>query len=65
MLGRRKKGEPKTPHFPSLDQGIVASPQEEKCGVCNQHCRSLNGSLKSLVKAPQGFLGMNNIIIRR
>ena len=30
MLGR-KKAEPKTPHFLSLDQDIVGSPQDEKC----------------------------------
>ena len=28
---RRKKAEPKTPHFLSLNQDIVAWPQEEKC----------------------------------
>jgi hypothetical protein len=30
MLGR-KNAEPKTPHFLSLDQDIVGSPQDEKC----------------------------------
>ena len=28
---RRKKAEPKTPHFLSLNQDIVTCPQEEKC----------------------------------
>ena len=31
----KKKAEPKTLHFLSLDQDIIASPQEDKCGVCN------------------------------
>jgi hypothetical protein len=30
---RRKKAEPKTPHLFSLDQDIVALPQEEKWGL--------------------------------
>jgi hypothetical protein len=30
---RRKKAEPRTPHFLSLSQDIVAWPQEEKCGL--------------------------------
>jgi len=30
---RRKKAEPKTPHFLSLNQDIVAWSQEEKCGL--------------------------------
>jgi len=29
----KKKAEPKTPHFLSLNQDIVASSQEEKCGL--------------------------------
>ena len=29
----KKKAEPKTPHFLSLNQNIVASPQDEKCGL--------------------------------
>jgi hypothetical protein len=29
----QKKAEPKTPHFLSLIQDIVASPQDEKCGL--------------------------------
>jgi len=29
----KKKAELKTPHFFSLNQNIVASPQDEKCGV--------------------------------
>ena len=29
----KKKAEPKTPHFLSLNQDIVASPQDEKCGL--------------------------------
>jgi hypothetical protein len=33
----KKKAEPKTPHFLSLNQDIVAQSQEEKCGVCNLH----------------------------
>jgi len=32
MLGR-KKAEPKTPHFLSLNQDIVAWSQDEKCGL--------------------------------
>ena len=28
-----KKAEPKTPHFLSLNQGMVAWAQEEKCGL--------------------------------
>jgi hypothetical protein len=36
MLGR-KKAEPKTPHFLSLHQNIVAVSQEQKCEVCNVH----------------------------
>ena len=30
---KRKKAEPKTPHLLSLNQDIVASPQDEKCGL--------------------------------
>ena len=30
---RRKKAEPKTPHILTLNQNIVASPQDEKCGL--------------------------------
>jgi hypothetical protein len=30
---RIKKAESKTPHFLSLNQDIVASPQDEKCGL--------------------------------
>ena len=30
---RRKKAEPKTPHFLSLNQDIVAWSQDEKCGL--------------------------------
>jgi len=30
---RRKKAEPRTPHFLSLNQDIVAWSQEEKCGL--------------------------------
>ena len=33
MPGTQKKAEPKTPHFLSLNQDIVASPQDEKCGL--------------------------------
>jgi hypothetical protein len=29
----KKKAEPKTPHFFRLNQDIVASPQDEKCGL--------------------------------
>jgi hypothetical protein len=29
----KKKAEPKTPHFPSSNQDIVAWSQEEKCGL--------------------------------
>jgi len=29
----KKKAEPKTPHFLSSNQDIVASPQDEKCGL--------------------------------
>jgi hypothetical protein len=29
----KKKAEPKTPHFLSLNQDIVAGSQEEKCGL--------------------------------
>jgi hypothetical protein len=29
----KKKAEPKTPHFLSLNQDSVASPQDEKCGL--------------------------------
>jgi len=29
----KKKAEPRTPHFFSLNQDIVARPQEEKCGL--------------------------------
>jgi hypothetical protein len=29
----KKKAEPKTPHFLSSNQDIVASPQNEKCGL--------------------------------
>jgi hypothetical protein len=32
MLGR-KKAEPKTPHFLSLHQNIVAGSQKQKCGL--------------------------------
>ena len=32
MLGR-KKAEPKTPHFLSLNQDIVVWSQEQKCGL--------------------------------
>jgi len=30
---RRKKAEPKTPHFLSLNQDIVADAQNQKCGL--------------------------------
>ncbi len=29
----KKKAEPKTPHFQNLNQDIVDSPQDEKCGL--------------------------------
>jgi hypothetical protein len=29
----KKKAEPKTPHFLGLNQDIVASSQDEKCGL--------------------------------
>jgi hypothetical protein len=29
----KKKAEPKTPHFLSSTQDIVASPQDQKCGL--------------------------------
>jgi hypothetical protein len=41
---RRKKAEPKTPHFFTLNQDIVAWSQEEKCGVCNAHSAVSKGS---------------------
>jgi len=34
----KKKAEPKTPHFFSLNQDIVASPQDEKCGLKYDIC---------------------------
>jgi hypothetical protein len=30
---KRKEAEQRTPHFLSLNQDIVASPQDEKCGL--------------------------------
>jgi hypothetical protein len=30
---QKKKAEPKSPHFLSLNQGMVAWSQEEKCGL--------------------------------
>jgi hypothetical protein len=33
----KKKAESRTPHFLILNQDIVASPQDEKCEVCNPH----------------------------
>jgi hypothetical protein len=33
MPGTQKKAEAKTPHLLRLNQDIVASPQEEKCGL--------------------------------
>jgi hypothetical protein len=41
---RRKKAEPVTPHFLSLNQDIVAWSQKEKCGVCNAHSAVSKGS---------------------
>ena len=38
----KKKAEPKTPHFLSLHQNIVAGSQEQKCEVCNPHPKNLN-----------------------
>ena len=54
----KKKAEPKTPHFLSLNQDIVAWSQEEKCGlkyvIHIQDFHSLNGSFwpKSTVSRP-------------
>jgi hypothetical protein len=33
----KKKAEPRTPHFFSLNQDIVPWSQKEKCRVCNLH----------------------------
>ena len=42
----KKKAEPKTPHFLSLNQDIVAWSQKQKCGLKYSHSQSLNGALK-------------------
>ena len=38
---RRKKAEPKIPHFLGINQDIVAWAQEEKCGLKYVSCSSL------------------------
>ena len=43
---RRKNAEPVTPHFLSLNQDIVAWPEEEKCG------------LKYVIYSPRDELGL-------
>ena len=43
---RRKKAEPGTPQFLSLNQDIVVWSQKGKCEVCNAQSQSLNGAIK-------------------
>jgi len=53
-----KKAAPRTPHFLSLNQDIVAWSQKAKCAL-KYVIHSLGGHEKSGAEAPHGFWKMN------